>query len=274
MPRISQMPPPELPLSGLELLPAIQGGGVDANIGLPLLTIGPPFGGDVLALRVPVTADMTSTVEGDPGAGGVRWNHSTPALATELYVSNVDGDAGDLIAVFAGLRVGGVLYLQGSVDSESRDNWQRWQVTNIGAESGYVKLAVALKLSGGSFEDGDQLELTIQQPIRSAEPAGVVELTGNAYTLGDLVPGAWHVFTAASPVVLTVEDDSVTPVPADAEYGLECRGAGGVTLVKDNVATIIPPKGGSLELESGDFAVLKRTDTDTYKLIGSTAEAP
>lgn len=101
----------------------------------------------------------------------------------------------------------------------------------------------------------------------------VIELNGTSYDLGDLTPGAWHVFTSGSAVTITVEDDSVEPVPANAEYGLEARGSGGVTLVEDNLATIIPPKGGTLELEEGDFAVLKRTDEDEYKLVGSTVSA-
>ena len=104
----------------------------------------------------------------------------------------------------------------------------------------------------------------------SVVPAPVVMLAGDTYDMGDLTPGAWHVFTSATAVTITVEDDSVEPVPANAEYGMECRGAGGITLVEDSAAAIIPPKGGTLELEQHDFAVLKRTDEDEYKLVGST----
>lgn len=104
-------------------------------------------------------------------------------------------------------------------------------------------------------------------------PSAVVTLSGDTYDMGDLTPGAWHVFTSATAVTITVEDDSVEPVPANAEYGLECRGAGGITLVEDSAAAIIPPKGGTLELEQSDFAVLKRTAEDEYKLVGSTVAA-
>lgn len=104
-------------------------------------------------------------------------------------------------------------------------------------------------------------------------PAPVVELSGAAYSLDDLTAGAWHVFTSPSHVTITVEDDSTEPVATNAEFGLECRGAGGATLIASNAATIIPPKGGTLSLEQWDFAVLKRTDSDEYKVIGSTAEA-
>ena len=101
-------------------------------------------------------------------------------------------------------------------------------------------------------------------------PSTVITLSGDTYNLGDLTPGAWHVFTSATAVTITVEDDSVEPVPANAEYGMEGRGAGGVTLVEDSAVTIISPKGGTLGLEADDFAVLKRTDANEYKLVGST----
>lgn len=104
-------------------------------------------------------------------------------------------------------------------------------------------------------------------------PSPVVTLSGTAYDMGDLTPGAWHVFTSGSAVTITVEDDSVEPVPANAEYGLECRGAGGITLVEDSSASIIPPKGGTLALEQADLSVLKRTAADEYKLVGSTVAA-
>lgn len=111
------------------------------------------------------------------------------------------------------------------------------------------------------------------EAISAGGEAPTVVLSGTSFTLDDLTNGAWHVFTASGAVTITVEDDSVQPVPSNAEYGIECRGAGGIELVEDNDANIIPPKGGSLGLEVGDFCVLKRTDTDEYKLVGSTAGA-
>ena len=111
------------------------------------------------------------------------------------------------------------------------------------------------------------------EAISAGGDSPTVTLSGDNYSLGELTPGAWHVFTAAAAVTITVEDDSVEPVSDNAEYGLECRGAGGITLVEDNDADIIPPKGGTLDLETGDFAVLKRTAADRYKLVGSTVAA-
>lgn len=104
-----------------------------------------------------------------------------------------------------------------------------------------------------------------------ALPAPVVELAGDTYTLRDLTPGAWHVFTNSSLVTITILNDEDEPITPAAEFRLEARGAAGVTIAIDAAATVYPPKGGSLSLEEDDFAVLKRTAADVYKLVGSTA---
>jgi hypothetical protein len=103
--------------------------------------------------------------------------------------------------------------------------------------------------------------------------APVVTLAGDTYTLDDLTNGAWHEFTSATAVTLTLLDDATEPVAAAAEFGLMIAGAGGLTLVEDNDAVIVTPRGGTLVMEQGDFAVLKRRATDVYKLAGETTAA-
>jgi hypothetical protein len=103
--------------------------------------------------------------------------------------------------------------------------------------------------------------------------APVVTLAGDTYTLGDLTNGAWHEFTSATAVTLTLLDDATEPVAAAAEFGLMIAGAGGLTLVEDNDAVIVTPRGGTLVMEQGDFAVLKRRAADVYKLAGETTAA-
>lgn len=244
MPRISEMPPPSA-LTGLELVPALQGGGPDGNVGIPLLVYNPTFGGAVLALRAPMTADLSATSEADPGAGAVRWNNADPHLATELYVSDDDADAGDLAALFATLGAGGFLYVQGGADSDARDNLQRWQVTSIDAEAGYTKLGVSLQASGGTFADADVLELTIQQPAPApgvdrnlvtavASAAGVVTIDcslGDYFTLplSENVTG-W-VFTNVPPacsVLVRITQDATARTVAWAASARWVGGTDGV----------------------------------------------
>lgn len=166
MPRTSEMPAPDFPLSGLELVPALQGAGLPGNRGIPILAYGDLPRGNVLVLRRPVLADLSATADADPGAGSVRWNNAAPSSATVLYIDDVDDDAADLSAALAGLLVGGFVYVQGAPRA-SRGNWQKWQVTSVTDASGYTKVGVSLQSSAGAFADDDELELTIQQPTPS-----------------------------------------------------------------------------------------------------------
>ena len=161
MPRVSAMPAPG-PLTGLELVPALQGGGSNGNVGIPLLAQGSTPRGTVLKLRVPMTADMSDTAAANPGAHKVRWN-DLPADATEIYINDADANGASLTAAMASLQPGGFVYLQG-VELEDRDNWMKLQVDTIIDAVGYTTVAYTLIASGGAFAPDDDLELTIQQP--------------------------------------------------------------------------------------------------------------
>lgn len=98
----------------------------------------------------------------------------------------------------------------------------------------------------------------------------VFEQNSTTYNLADLTNGTYNYFSDASAVTLTVQPNATAAIPANAAYEIERRGAGDLTIVAGSGVTILPPKGGSLILEDGDFVVLKRTGVDTYKLIGTT----
>jgi len=98
----------------------------------------------------------------------------------------------------------------------------------------------------------------------------VFEQNSTTYNLADLINGTYNYFSNASAVTLTVQPNATAAIPANAAYEIERRGAGDLTIVAGSGVTILPPKGGSLILEDGDFVVLKCTGVDTYKLVGST----
>ena len=166
-----------------------------------------------------------------------------------------------------------VIYLGGTwLEFEAFDGWFKTISGDLYAFDGSDWNLVTSGGGGGGAVDSVNGRTGAVTLTGADTPSTVVTLSGDTYDMGDLTPGAWHVFTSATAVTITVEDDSVEPVPADAEYGMECRGAGGITLVEGSAAAIIPPKGGTLELEQHDFAVLKRTASDEYKLVGSTVD--
>lgn len=98
----------------------------------------------------------------------------------------------------------------------------------------------------------------------------VFEQNSTTYNLADLINGTYNYFSNASAVTLTVQPHATAAIPANAEYQIEARGAGGLTIVAGSGVTIIPPNGGSLVLAQGDFVKIKRTNLDEFKLIGTT----
>jgi len=101
----------------------------------------------------------------------------------------------------------------------------------------------------------------------------VVEKNATTYNLADLTNGTYNYFSNAGSVTLTVQPNATAAIPANAEYQIERRGTGDLTIVAGSGVTILPPKGGSLILEDGDFVVLKRTAENEYKLHGTTQSA-
>lgn len=106
--------------------------------------------------------------------------------------------------------------------------------------------------------------------VDGAANSRVFEQDLTTYNLADLINGTYNYFSNASAVTLTVQPHATAAIPANAAYEIERRGAGDLTIVAGSGVTILPPKGGSLILEDGDFVVLKCTGVDTYKLVGST----
>lgn len=103
-------------------------------------------------------------------------------------------------------------------------------------------------------------------------PAYTSALTGTAYDLDDYASG----------VILRMENTSAATitVPADAaqyetyaEYGIHALGTQTVTIVEDTGVTVTPPAGGSLVMNPGDFALIKRRGTDLWALVAPT-DAP
>lgn len=114
----------------------------------------------------------------------------------------------------------------------------------------------------------------LSNPTDGVTNSRVFEQNATTYNLADLINGTYNYFSNASAVTLTVQLNATAAIPANAEYQIEARGAGGLTIVAgtDGVDTvnIIPPKGGSLVLAQGDFVKIKRTNLDEFKLIGTT----
>lgn len=126
---------------------------------------------------------------------------------------------------------------------------------------------------GGLYAYQDDSPGTWQTAFPGAAGAPLITLAGAAYTLGDLTPGTWHMFTNNAGVTLVIDEDAVEPIETGAEYALYAAGTNGLTVLPVSGVTVVPPKLGTLEMETGDFTMLKRLAADVYKLAGEVVLA-
>lgn len=171
MPELTTMPRAAV-ITGGELIPGLQ---VDGAVGLLAAQIAQAPRGAMLFARAAYTADLTTTVNTDPGAGHLRWNHASPDSAIEVYLSDVDGDAADHSGLWASLGTGARLYVQ-RVSAGGVVAQQVWLVTAVDEELGYVRLGVSLLAAHGTFEDEDAVQVSLQ-----AAAAGVADALDVAY---------------------------------------------------------------------------------------------
>jgi len=221
--------------------------GQTTNARLPLSHLGMLPRGDIALSLAAYAADTASTADADPGSAKLRWDHATQASATNLFMSDVDDDSEDHSALWPTLDVGAHLYLH---NPDDLDVWQWWSITSVTYSSGYVKLAVTLTGSAGSFGDGAPVVVTVQQPESGGGVDSVNGQTGAVVLeLGDLDD-----VDAASPTdgdVLTWDNGAGEWVPSAPAVGGDVTGPGSSTadavalfdgttgkLLKDGVKTI------------------------------------
>jgi len=101
-------------------------------------------------------------------------------------------------------------------------------------------------------------------------PATVGTITGTTKTLALTDRGVWQDWTATGAKTLTVD---TTAGAATGEYHVFNAAASGDLTIAASGVTITPPKGGTLVLEPGDYATLKRVGTNLFRLVGSTKAA-
>lgn len=181
MPEISSMLPVSLPLTGLELMPVLQGGGAEGNRRMPALLNRNVPQGAVVCLFRPMAADLSGTAASDPGAGNVRWNNADPNDATELYISHEDAGEEDISSFLSDLQIGGFVYLQAVADSARRSTLQKWRVISISDDGDYSTVGVEPVAIAGDFLADEALELTLQQPAATSEGGAPWAVTFKPY---------------------------------------------------------------------------------------------
>lgn len=267
------MQAPTLPLSGLEKIPGLQG---SDNVGLPILCVGWPFGGNVEILRAPFLADLSATTDADPGAANVRWNNVVPDSATELFIDDVDANAVNIVAALQSVGIGGYLYLQASLDATRQAVFQKWQVASLTDAAGYTKVGGTLVESNGAFIDGEQIELTVQQAGALTDAEGVpydnstsgLTATNVQDALDELAAGAG----GGSSIGVRYDADTGSTADSDPGAGLlkwnhATQSSASVLFLDDTTTDGVSLTGWWSALDAGGFAYLQHaTDPDIWQI--------
>lgn len=104
----------------------------------------------------------TSTTDGDPGAGVLRFNHATYASVTEIYIDDADSNGGATQADTATWgastsTIKGYLHI---VDINDSSTYARFKITAaVDDETGYNKITVVHLASNNTFSADDALSV-------------------------------------------------------------------------------------------------------------------
>ncbi len=130
----------------------------------------------------------------------------------------------------------------------------------------------------GAGTDGEVLTLVAgvpswETPAAPSTASVVLPITGATHDLDAADAGKYHRFTSASAKTLNIRTDATHALPANGEWELRNAGTLDLTIVPAGGVTVNVPAGGTLVLEPGMSAVLKRAAADVFDLIGHTKAA-
>lgn len=136
---------------------------------------GPPAG-------VPYTFSTTTTMA-DPGAGGVRFNHATPASVTAIALDDLSAATGNPdVSAWIAAMAGSTNTVKGSLRVTLASNqaiFAEFNITAVTASGGWEQLTVAFVNSAGTLADGAAVQVSFAR-------AGNVGTNG-AYAAADAV---------------------------------------------------------------------------------------
>lgn len=185
-----------------------------------------------------------------------------------------------------------------AVGADAANGWIFVTVANEGTRLYVVDEEVTIQYIGGAFaavdggtsrlddlidvnaplpEDGDVLtydsytnEWFPSPPAVGGVGAETVTESGTAANLLNDNAGKYQRWTNASAKTLTVQPNATEEITQDAEFSLRNVGAGDLTISAGSGVTINAPAGGTLVLETGMTATLKRVAVNEFDLIGQT----
>jgi len=196
---------------------------------------------------IPLTIDLASQTDADPGAGKLRYDNATIASVTTLFVDDEDSNGNDIQAQVNGWDDSTTTALRGQlkvVQDADPSNYHLFNITGANVDpGGYTKIAVAHVETGGTVADTDAIH--IQFTRTGNQGAGDLLSTNNLSDVANAATAFGNIKQAASETAT-----GVVELATDAETATGTDTARAVTPA--NIASLI----GS---------VLQGADPDTLK---------
>lgn len=217
--------------------------GQSTNAQMPLSHLGQLPRGAIALSMADYVADTVSTTDANPGAGKLRWNNSTQASSTQVFIADDDDDGISHASLWATLQVGGRLYLH---DPLNLDCWQQWLITSVVDASGYAKLAVTLEASSESFDEAAGVVVTIQQPnpavVVPPEPVVALSIASGVVNIDCSLGKNFTLLLNANVTSITFSNLNGAGYATEFELELKQDASGGKTVA---LPAALKPLGGS-----------------------------
>lgn len=115
------------------------------------------------------TADRSSIVVGDPGAGKMRWNNASQAAANQVVFDALTADGANMVSYFANVGSAGYMDLRDIADPAK---WATYNLTTSNAPAGYQVFGVTYTAGGAEIPTGDTVLVTFSP----TPPTGVTQV--------------------------------------------------------------------------------------------------
>lgn len=196
----------------------------------------------------------TTTTDADPGSGKFRFNNATPSSATQLYISETDGDSNAISALIqswddADNSIRGFLTF---VKDGSPSNVLIFQVTGSITDGGaYDKVTIANVVSSGSFSNNDVFKVSFS---RNGDSSPLL-IPGARLTLESHVPVSTSDQSAATTIYYTAWRHGGVPLYDGTRWSVYYLPGGQISAAVPSATSSAKPFDVFVYLDSGTPAL-------------------
>ena len=196
----------------------------------------------------------TSTTDGDPGAGVLRFNNATYANVTEIYIDDADSNGGATQADTATWgastsTIKGYLHI---VDINDSSTYARFKITAaVDDETGYNKITVVHLASNNTFSADDELSVHFTS-VGLKGDTGPTGSTGSTGATGDVSLAGTETLTNKTLTAPKINEDVALTSTATELNKLDALSRGSILYGNASAATAVLTKGTANQVLTSD----------------------